>query len=554
MKNHQLFILGIDGATFDLLDPWIEQGKLPHFAQIINKGCRGTLTSTMPPISCLAWPSMVTGMNPAKHGIFDWLEVTKNEKAIALPVSSKNRRVPALWNLLSAEGRRVGIFNVPMTYPPEKVGGFMVSGMDSPLAERASTYPQELAAQLHEVCNPYVLDVYHVEDGDLELYFRRMDQMMTSRKEAIFYLIDHYPWDFFMAVFVFADRLQHKFWSLWDSSHPLYNSELAQRYGHKLLEYYQQTDEILGELMHKFKDEVNLLVVSDHGFGPTYKAFSVNNFLRQIGVLHLEAPANNVTPLWKKLLPTKIKHTSKQILEAVREKPLQRFTDVAFPTNLKISFSQTKAFTLSNAGHVHINLRGKYDQGIVEAGKEYEDLRNYIIQELQSLKDPETQEPVIGEIYKKEEIYWGEYLELAPDIVFQTRGREYSIVETNNYLNDYNDHRIIKTWPSMPQGDHRMNGILLAYGPDITEGAEVDGAHITDVAPTALHLLSSPVSPPMDGKVLLSLLKEEFKHQRPVIYGQDKEQKVSAVDSKPTYSPQEAEEIQRRLKGMGYLS
>jgi predicted AlkP superfamily phosphohydrolase/phosphomutase len=489
---------------------------------------------------------LVTGTNPGKHGVFDFFGIAK-EQSEALLSNSTSRRQPALWQLLSAAGCRVGILNVPLTYPPEKVNGFMVSGMDSPRTKRAHTYPEELARELSRVCGRYIVDIYGQElTENYEKRFRLLDKMMESRRTALFHLMRTRPWDFLMAVFVFSDRLQHNLWSVVDSSHPRHRQERTRRYAPLFLQYFQWMDRILGEILEELKGEVNLIIVSDHGFGPCYKSFSANNFLQQIGVLKVE-------PLLKK---------GGSLIKTIKTTPflyklVYNLAPLVFPrltSKLKpIFFQKSKAYMLSQSGSIYINLKGRQPFGLVEPGKEYEDLRNYIMEKLYELKDPETQKPIVGEVYKKEEIYTGPYIEMAPDLIFQTRGREYLITYPYHSFGEGADLEIVKPLPPFFEGDHRMQGVFMAYGPDIAQGKKIEGTHIMDVAPTVLHLMGQPVPESMDGRVLRNILSEEFDRQNLIRY-----QKIAADQTPDSsfglYSDKESELIRERLKGMGYIT
>ena len=145
----KVLVIGLDGATFDLLAPWIERGRLPTLARLIEEGVSGTLESTSPPISSAAWASFATGKNPGKHGIVDFVHPEENGYRVTI-VNSKKRGSKALWNLISEAGGQVGVVGVPVTYPPEEVNGFMISGFLAPSSKSDYTYPPSLRQELGE--------------------------------------------------------------------------------------------------------------------------------------------------------------------------------------------------------------------------------------------------------------------------------------------------------------------------------------------------------------------------------------------------------------------
>lgn len=552
MANHRTFILGIDGATFDLLNPWIEQGHLPNFARVAAEGVCQPLISTIPPISPVAWASLVTGKNPGKHGIIDWYRFLPHSYDY-VPLCGGDRHEPALWDFLSQAGKQVGVLNVPMTYPPEEVKGFMVSGIDSPPSALPFTYPKELAQELKTAVGSYIIDIYDdlTQIQDWQKALGQLDAMIESRRRSLFYLLKQYPWDFFMAVFVFTDRLQHAHWSTQDPQHPFYTQEKADKLGRKFLEYYQKMDAILGELLQEIGENTNLLIVSDHGFGPCYKGISLNQLLRQMALLKITPPLlpqKKELFSWLKKFPGMMKIKRNPFLQKIKRKIASDIID----------WSKTKAFTsISAVGNIHINLKGLRPAGQVSMGREYEEVREAIIKELLALRDPQSGEAIFTEIFKKEEIYSGEYLTDTADLMCCSHkmNMEYLFVDNfSSYLESIGDTDIIMPLPRGMEASHRMEGILMAWGPDIARGKKLEPAQITDVAPTALHLLGQAVPQDMDGKVLVEIQSEDFTRRNPLRSQGTTSRKPKTSSPTSLYSEKDLEKIRERLKGMGYIT
>lgn len=544
MTHNRLFILGIDGATFDLLDPWIKEGHLPHFARIAEKGVCQPLVTAIPPTSPVAWTSLVTGKNPGKHGITDWFRLPAGTYDNIL-LCGQDRQEPALWDLLSHQGKQVGVLNVPMTYPPEAVRGFMVSGIHTPDTATAYTYPRPLAEELKAACGTYIVDVISPHRAPTMEILGELDAMMESRQKALFYLLKRYPWDFFMAVFVFSDRLQHALWSTQDPNHPLYSPDKAQQWGGKILEYYQKMDAILGELLQELGENTNLLIVSDHGFGPCYKGVSLTKLLCRMGVLKINPP----------LLPRK-----KEVFSLLKKLPgIQTLKKSPWLQEIKgkiahntIDWSQSKAFpSISANGSIFINLQGLRPQGLVAKGREYEELREAIIKELKAFRDPVTGVPVFAEIYKKEEIYSGDHLEEAADLMILTHNMEYHFVDSPESPED--DNIITELQPGL-EAVHRLEGIAMAYGPDIAAGQRLEPAHIYDITPTALYLSGLPVPQDMDGKIMTQIIDPSWLQKNPPQYTPPQIRKTAAGEKGKVYSEEELAKIREGLKGMGYLT
>ena len=122
----KLLIIGIDGATLDLILPWVESEHLPTIGRLIKSGVHGDLASTLPPVTSPAWPTFMTGCNPGKHGVFDFIQPTGSDFSL---VNATKIKQPTIWQRLSSAGYRVGVLNVPVTYPPKPLNGFMISGI-----------------------------------------------------------------------------------------------------------------------------------------------------------------------------------------------------------------------------------------------------------------------------------------------------------------------------------------------------------------------------------------------------------------------------------------
>ena len=154
----KLVLIGIDGATFDVMDPLLRTGRLPHLSRVVSRGCRAKLKSLIIPTSPLCWSSIVTGKNPGKHGIFHFTEKIPGRYNIGF-VNARLRKGLAVWQLLSHRGKRVIVVNVPITYPPDPVSGYMVSGFDAPDEKSRYTYPLELAKDIRRWVGQYTIDL-----------------------------------------------------------------------------------------------------------------------------------------------------------------------------------------------------------------------------------------------------------------------------------------------------------------------------------------------------------------------------------------------------------
>lgn len=289
----KVMVIGLDGATWRLIKPWIAEGKLPALSNLMAKGTHGTLMSTMQPMSAQAWTSFMTGMNIGKHGLVDFLMRRPDSYDLQI-VNARLRDGQSLWQLLGANGRQVAVINVPMTYPPERVNGVLVSGMDAPYlnptARSNFTWPEAFGAELLQAVPDYV-----IEPGGDNIIFsknrnpqRFIDEMLAAgqaRFDAITYIMENRPWDFLMAVFRPTDRAQHFFWKHMDPQHPFHEPG-DEYFADAITQVYEAVDRWLGALLDRVDEETHVVVMSDHGFEPLGKrVVYLNTWLRDQGFL-----------------------------------------------------------------------------------------------------------------------------------------------------------------------------------------------------------------------------------------------------------------------------
>jgi predicted AlkP superfamily phosphohydrolase/phosphomutase len=548
-------LLGIDGATFDLLGPWMESGYLPHLKRLTRDGSWGELESTRPPTTAPAWVACVTGTNPGQHGVFDFRESPLLDPCRPL-ISSRSVRRPTLWRILSHHGRRVGVLNVPVSYPPEPVNGFVVGGMMSPGPQSNYTYPQELRDELN--ARGYVIDVeiqkYDVEaEADALCFLDDVETALHRRAEALFHLMDSQPWQFLMAVFVAADRIQHLFWkTMADPESRSYHGAAAAGLRERILSIYQAIDGIVGRAM-AFVDAhgaTDLLVVSDHGFGSTKAWINVNRWLQKQGWLHVRPRA----AMRKRLFYEAMKLNDSRLVRAVLPESLGRTIRgrirggrSVFKTDLDqcIDWSRTMAFFASiPAQGVYINVR-RDGAGIVEPGPEYDALRQQIRDRLLALADPRSGLRIVDRVWFREEVYHGPQTHLAPDVLFVAHGYSYLGREL------LGTRGVLDTSMNWSNGFHRMNGVFLAYGPHVRRGVRIDGATMVDVAPTVLYDLGLPVLDSMDGRVLTEALDPGYVGANPIRYETPMAETGRSMEE--GYSDGEQAEIAGRLAALGYI-
>ena len=209
MTSPRTLIIGLDGATFDLIDPLIEAGELPTLKRIMSEGVRGILETWPNTNSAAAWSSMATGYNSGQHGIYHFGEAISRRGVPWRPVTAIDRKKDPFWRILSAAGQFVGVINMPITYPVDQINGFMLAGMDTPgVSSPGFAHPRDLRSELARQGIDYIIDV-----ADLGAASKRnphrlpesVERMIDARSRTILHLMQTRSWDVLMAVFVATD-------------------------------------------------------------------------------------------------------------------------------------------------------------------------------------------------------------------------------------------------------------------------------------------------------------------------------------------------------------
>lgn len=548
----RVLVIGLDGATWDVLNPLTRDGKLPNLKALLDKSARGVVLSSIPPVTAAAWTCFSTGKNPGKHGLVDFIYFPNHGYRVTI-ANSTTRSAATIWNLLSERNLRVGVVSVPMTYPPEKVNGVMVTDMMTPNASVQYTYPPELKQELLDKVGPFVITPGEGENpSEPFTYLDKVRADVKSSADYALYLLKKEPYDFFMYVFGIVDVLQHQFWYLIEAD-PQKLNEHDRALRDKVIAIFEQVDEGVGEMV-KCADENTLIVLmSDHGFGPMKGFMHVNNFLLDNGYLVLKD--GGMSAIKRALFragvtPQNVHLTLKSLKLDLRRKfnrgraygTLRRF----FLSFDDVDWNRTRAFALGHIGQIYINRKGRQPNGIVEPGAEYEALRDQIRNELLKLKHPQTGEPLIARVLNREEIYHGELSDNTPDLLLLPADFKYLAFGESEFASN----KLVG--PTLGHtGHHRLEGIGALIGPNVQAGTQIQNASLIDLAPTILFALGLPIPPDMDGRVLTEAFTPEFVNRQGINYDT-----AAAVrtDFGGTYSEEEEEEVTQRLADLGYVS
>jgi predicted AlkP superfamily phosphohydrolase/phosphomutase len=561
--NHsKVVVIGLDGATFDIIDPLIAKGRMPNLHSIIKRGVRGDLESTIPPLSPVAWTSFMTGTKPGKHGIFDFLS-SKPGSYQFQAINATSRKAEPIWKIVSKTGKKVGVVNVPMTYPADKVNGFMIAGLDSPTVKSKFTFePPELYSEIMEKIGNYIInqDIVINSKSDNPRYFQGIVDMIENQTAAVKYLMKTRDMDLLIYVSTATDFIQHGSWKYIEENHPDYREELHEKYGSDIYKIYEKMDNVLGEIIKNIDPETTIIIMSDHGQGPLYKFFSLNDWLRKEGYFHVNlgyqrnAKYRVLTHL-RKLVDNLFlglgMNSGYETIQKITGRFRGKITSVisSLYTN-NIDWNRTTAFCEGSYPAIFINLQGKYPNGRVKHGEEYEKLRDEIISKLKGFKDPHTGEEIVDEIYKTEEIYPGEVNGTPPDLICALKDGYHGGGRAEQLYLGLDENKLFCShrW----SGQHRMNGIFIAAGPSIRANTTISNAHIVDIAPTILYQMGLPIPLVMDGKVLEEIFASEYLRSNEKRFSERTEYDEKGEEVQ-VLSDEDSELVKNRLRDLGYI-
>jgi predicted AlkP superfamily phosphohydrolase/phosphomutase len=553
-KDPSVFVIALDGATFDVIKPWLQAGDLPNLQSLVQSGVHGDLESTYPPLTGPAWGSFMTGKTPANHSVLEFFRRASHGYNQVLN-SREDFDGRSIWRVLSDASKKVGVLSVPVTYPPEAVNGFLVTGLLTPRRPDVTfTYPPELGAELDEKLGTYRLQHTEGYGQNPSRFIGEEHAILNNLVDTALYLMQSKPWDFFILHVLGTDLMQHEFWHYSDPTHPQYDPRFRAHYGNPIFDFWRQVDKRLGDVLDLLSSDVYVMAISDHGFGPVVKYINFNVWLLRTGFLHLKSGvlsrlrylafrlgytyANAV----KFSSRTGIIHQALRLGRGKRES-LQRKT---FLSLNDVDWSRTQVYSIGNFGQMYVNLKGREPQGCVSPGDECEDVLQRLENELRAMRDPETNEPVIAEIWRGPELFKGKYANRAPDLFFFTHDMKYKAMG----LTDFGSNKVFDELYGT-HAHHRMNGLFILRGPGVRQGEQIQGARLIDLAPTIYSLMGVPIPQDVDGQPLHQVFApgyESVPHYEsgPVDY-------FVKPDAEQVYSPEEEAAVAEQLRDLGYV-
>jgi predicted AlkP superfamily phosphohydrolase/phosphomutase len=555
----KVFVLGLDGATWDILSPLAEAGELPNLSRLAREGVSGTLRSVFPPLSPVAWTGVMTGKNSGRHGVFEFLEY-KHDPLRPHVNSSRSIRSELVWETAARYGKSSVAGAVPMSYPPRKVPGVSFLGdflapADAPDFASDPQLLRDLETALGAPYEPWNTAVHDGgnEAGALDSLTRWLEQHLR----AVEWLMKNRPWDLFVYDLMATDRIQHELWHAWDPTHRAAQGRDLSAVRAGFIDFWKRLDAGVGRIADGLPADTSLILMSDHGFGPIEWYVNFNVWLLERGYVALQDSLyvkqkhwfwkRGATPEWFYGLMSRFGGATNRV-SRFRGKQVtwvDRLADAAFLSRKHVDWSKTRAYAQGNFGQIFLNVEGRQPQGCVKPG-EVRELLDQIKSDLDELKHPQTGAPLVERVYERDELYDGPQASLGPDLTVVLSDWRYRTIG----LYDFTTNQVIS--PAFgPTGDHRMEGVFIGHGPGFRAGASLGpDADLLDITPTALHLLGVPVPSDCDGRVLAEVLD-------PSLVASTGQAASGGSDGSPGddggYTPEEQALIEQRLADLGYL-
>ena len=505
----KIVVIGLDGASFDLIDPWINQSKLPNLQRLIADGVRGRLRSCLPPVTSPNWKCYSTGKNPGKLGIFWWENIDFKNRTITIPRSRIHTK--EIWDYISESGGKVGIINMPLTYPPKKVNGFMIAGGPD-AADDNFAYPRELEPRLRNEFKYRVHPTLRSNWSQSEKAVREAFTLMERRFSTAKALEQEYKLDFLHLTIFYINGLHHDLW----------NDEIVAR-------AWQVLDRNIGALLQAFPG-CNVIIMSDHGSNEIHQVFYLNTWLEKQGYLKTSAS------LWLPRLLYRLGLNEVSLFRVAQKLHLRKIISKVLPRQVRDNIpSAIGTIEMEHKADKVVWDKSKAlasGQGPLYLARADAELRDELISKLENLTNPLTGSKIARTVYKREDIYQGEFLAEAPNLIID----QYPHTHIRGSIGKKNIFEQPQRW----RAENTVEGVFIAHGPDFRQGIEISNVSILDLAPTILHQMGIAVPTDMDGRVLKEILRDGSEPAR-------REVRYQEVESEEIR--REKKRIKRTLRG-----
>ena len=503
-------VLGLDGATWDLMTPLAAEGFLPNLQKVVQEGSWGELESTLPPVTAPAWASFATGKNPGKTGLFDFL-MPRDSLANLSPVTSRDISGETLYEIIDDHGLNTILINLPLSYPPRTqqptITCMLTQGTQF-------IFPPGLKRTIPELADYRLVPDFNLRaQGRLQDYaqdIRALERVRSTCAQKLF----HTDWDLFFLLFSGTDWIQH------DLYEKMLSNALPR--GHAAFQLLRDIDGYIGWFHEHLPREAYLLIMSDHGFRSYKGTFLLNQWLRESKLLSahfVKQPPRVYSHLVEKGMTEAVTRRSSernrvatvlssvrllaaQEMDHLRSRRFQAVIEELNPARMgrlaAIDYSKTLATCTSpQLSGIYVNSAAKFRDGIVP-DRDLQSVKHLIMAGLQELRDPTTGEPAFAGVMDNGQAYSGEKASLGPDIVISPQ--DWLVMPQVTPTSR------ASLFMRRPINSHARTGMFLGYGPGVRRNHRIHGARIEDIAPTILYLLGLPCPADLDGHILTELL------------------------------------------------
>ncbi|MPZ23345.1 MAG: hypothetical protein GEU28_07330 [Dehalococcoidia bacterium] len=536
-KAERVLLIGVDGGTWDVIQPLIDKGVMPNLQRLVEGGAKGVLNSIFPPITAPAWSSIYTGTNPGKHGIYDFMRRIPGTYEVA-PVDVTYRDGKSMFRLVSDAGAQAFALNAPVSFPPEEIDGAVVPGLPTPGFAIAPKSLEQAFLEAVPGYEPFPAAMAHLA-GRTDALPAMATDYVTKTARSFQFLNEALPrWRLGLVHFQVTDVAEHYAWG--DSA--------------TLERVHAEVDRGIGAIVDATPEGTTVIVISDHGHGSLTAYLHMNEWLRARGYLKFKrAPLSLLKTLAYRagVTPTRVYSLifrlglGKRVQATVHKRRggVRQLLRRLFVSYDDVDWPRTTAYSVGNVGQIYMNVRGREPQGAIAPGPELERETERLRGDLAALRHPETGQPIASKVVLGSEIYDGPRAAEAPDLMFVPRDYSCWAFAETQFASSH--------WFSKPHdarnGHHRMEGIIAVSGAGVRRADDLE-ASLLDVAPTVLSLLGIPQPSYFDGRIV----GEAFAESPVAVAAAEGSDQIEA-GSRTGYSDEDAAVVARRLDDLGYL-
>lgn len=525
----KIMTLVLEAAEHSLIRKWCREGHLPALDKLMKQGVWSTMETPGYISSGCVWASFTCGINPGKHGFGFFHRQLKSGTYRTIKRYADELEYEHVWIPASRAGKRVAIMDIPLSRPQTDLNGYLICrwGDEHP-SWKPSSMPGDLLDDIKRRFGAHPLDDwYQTKLDSAEDWLDWKNKLATGvrkRTDIVKYLMGKEPLDLLIVNYAEPHWAAHVAWHLLDENHPEYDAALVEQCGNIILDTYKKLDAGIAELVEA-NPEATFFVLSPIGMGShTGGELMTPEILKR---LNLQGDNNAKPPTTSRginIFPGKdgmsqaVQSVEKIISPATMEK-VKKFVPERLWDNLTRRFlslgtdwKSSRVFVVpgDNASLLRINLKGREPNGMVEPGEEYERVCDELIATFSEIKEVSTGKSAVKKIVPLRKVLWGEHLDEMPDLAVVWReGVPLEEIESPRIgrikLNEYHKR----------SGGHSEQGFIIASGPGIRKGVELDNVEVLGFAPTVLYLMGLPIPQDMDGKVWLDIIDEKFKAQKP---------------------------------------